>query len=192
MDPITLAAAAAIGGSVLQFGGSMQAAKATKEAGQRQRVASEFAAAQQTQNAGQAIAAAQRKASEQERRSRLVASRALAVSAAGGGSASDTTVENIISDIAGEGAYRAGVELYQGEERARQLRMGADASMYEGAVAEAGAKAKARAIKTEAFGKLIGSAGSLYGKYGMGGPSSGGERFDASVGFDDYEMDGQN
>ena len=161
--------AAAIVGTVLSVAGSQKQASAAKAAGDRTREAKGYEAAQLEINAGQAEAAGQRRSEDQLRRSRLVASRALAVSAASGGGASDSTIETIISDIAGEGAYRAGVELYQGEERARQLRAGADAALFEGEAAVAGGNERARAYQTQAFGSALSSGGSLYAKYGMGG-----------------------
>lgn len=68
------------------------------------------------------FALSQRSAMEEERQARLLASRALAVAAAGGGSVGDPTVANLIADISGEGAYRAGLELYKGRTKARATR----------------------------------------------------------------------
>lgn len=169
-----LPVAAQVVGTILTVSGGLKQASAAEAAGARARQASEFQAAQMEQQAGQATAAAQRKSLEQRRRAQLVASRALAVSAASGAGAADPTIETIISDIAGEGAYRAGIELYQGEERARQLRMGADASIYEGQVAEQAGKERASAARMQAFGSVLNSGGSLFAKYGMGGPKASG------------------
>lgn len=138
--------------------------------------AASFEAEQLRQNAGQAQAASQRVAITADEQSKLVASRALAVAAAGGGGASDPTVVNLIAGIAQEGAYRQALSLYQGDERARQLQTQADATEAGGAAAEAAGVrsaigktigAGAAAIKGIARGK------SLLEKYGAGGPTMG-------------------
>lgn len=170
-----LPVAAQVVGTILTVSGGLKQADAAEAAGARAREAKEFEAAQLGQQAGQAQASAQRRSLEQRRRAQMVASRALAVSAASGAGASDPTIETIISDIQGEGAYRAGLELYHGEERARQMRMGAEAANYEGQVAERGGKERARAARISAFGSALSGAGnsySLYSKYGMGGPQA--------------------
>lgn len=159
-------------GTILQVSGSMKQADAAKAAGDRTRVAKGYEAAQLEIGAGQAQAAAQRRASEQRRRASLVASRALTVAAASGAGASDPTIEDVISDIAGEGAYRAGTEIYHGEERARQLRAGADAALFEGEIGVEGGHQRSRALQTQAFGQGFVGASSLYAKYAQGGPRS--------------------
>lgn len=63
-------------------------------------------------------ASATRDAIEQRRQAQLLESRALAVAAAGGGGASDQNVTKTISDIAGEGEYRALTDMYNGNESA--------------------------------------------------------------------------
>lgn len=56
---------------------------------------------------------------EELRRGRIIASRAQAVSAAGGGSLTDPTIAENIGDIAAEAKYRSLVELHEGNQRAR-------------------------------------------------------------------------
>ncbi|MHB0965498.1 MAG: hypothetical protein ACYC36_03500 [Bellilinea sp.] len=160
-------------GTVLQTIGQLGAGKAAKAAGQRQQVAYNFQAAQLDDQANNAVATAQRSARDETRRAELIASRALAVAAASGGGASDPTVVHIISDIKGEGAYRSSVAMYQGEERSRQLKIGASAKRYEGSIAAQAGLDKQSAYKTNAFGSLASGALSLYGKYGKGGPKGG-------------------
>jgi len=116
-----------------------------------------FGKAQQAHNeiaANQAIATSQRSALEERRQAELLASRALAVA---GGSAGDPTVMRVISDIEGEGAYRANVELYGGEEKARILKT-------EGAIAAARGKAKASKSYLEAGTSALATGVSIYGK----------------------------
>jgi hypothetical protein len=166
-----MAALAAVAGAT-KVAGSLMGAKVAEQEGRAARYGKESEAAQYDQQAGQEIAVAQRGAMEQRRRAKLVASRALAVSAASGGGASDPTVARIIADIEGEGAYRAATELYRGEESARKLRMAASGSRYEGALAERSGKIKSRAYKLQAFGDAAQMGGGMYQKYGGSGPST--------------------
>lgn len=168
-----MAAAAAImvAGSMISAVGQMQSSKGAQLAGQRKRAAADFEAAQMEQQAGQVVAASQRDAEEQRRQSQLMQSRALALAAASGAGASDPTVVDLIAKTAGDGAYRAGVALYQGEERHRQLLLGADAKRYEGFIAEEGGELEAQARRTMALGSIVQGGGSFYSKYGNNGPT---------------------
>jgi hypothetical protein len=170
-----MAAVAAVVGSVfgtaLEMEGYNRAAEASRVAGQRKNVAAQFEAEQLEQNAGQVIAASQRDAMEERHRADLAASRALALAAASGGGASDTTVVNIIAKLKGEGSYRSAVSLYRGESEARRIRMGATAKRYEGAVAEEGGEFQASGYETMAAASLFKGASSLFTKYGGGSPS---------------------
>lgn len=158
-------------GAILGAAGQYQQGRIARKQGEAMQQAKAFEAEQLDENAGQAVAASQRQAMEQRRRASLVASRALALSAASGAGASDPTIENIISDIDGEGEYRAAVALYEGEERARRMRLGADAALFEGDMAAATGRAQGRAATVGALGSLAMAGGSMYAKYGMGGPN---------------------
>lgn len=157
-------------GMFTSFVGNSQSAAAARVSAQRAQVAAQFEADQLNQNAGQAIAVSQAAAKEQLRQARLVQSRAIAVAAAGGGGVSDDTIMKLISRNAGEGAYRAAVSLYSGEEKARQLRMAATTKVFEGELNAESLNAKADAYSTTAFGGLLSGGGSLFAKYGQGGP----------------------
>jgi hypothetical protein len=146
-------AAAAIG---MQAGGAIAGGINARREG-------EYQASQYDVAAGQARAASQREAEEEARRSRLAQSRALAVAAASGGGASDPTVVDVISSLAGEGAYRAAVALYEGDEQARVLKARGEAARREG-------KSKQRAGYIRAASTLLSSGSSLFDKYGRGGP----------------------
>jgi len=109
---------------------------------------------------GQAMAAATQKAADEYRRSRLIQGDALARAAASGAGASDATVVDIISKIAGEGAYRSQLALYHGAEEQRAYQIRADNLRYEGKA-------------TRAAGIVNGLTGfgeSFFKKYGGGGP----------------------
>lgn len=116
-------------GSVLSAAGQYQAGRARK-------AADYFEAGQLEQNAGQVQASSQRSAMEQERQGKLIQSRALAMAASSGGGASDPTVVRIMANLAGETQYRKMTDLYEGEERARQMRLQAAADRVSGDQAE--------------------------------------------------------
>lgn len=159
-----IAAGIAVVGSVLGFAGSRKASKEAKKAAQREQQAAEFEALQLEQEAKESQALAQMAAREEERKARLVASRALAMAAAGG-SASDPGIANLIADIEGEGAYRAALALYQGESEARKLRMGAQARRISGRATLERGKALSQAYNLQAVGSLLSAGASIYSKY---------------------------
>lgn len=166
-------------GALMNFAGNSNSAAAARVSAERAQVAAQFDTAQLEQNAGQAIAVSQAQAKEQLRQTRLLQSRAIAVTAAGGGGVSDDTIMRLISRNAGEGAYRAAAALYGGEEKARQLRMAASTKLYEAQLNADSQEAKADAYETSALGGLVSSAGSIYAKnsslfsrYGNGGPGA--------------------
>jgi hypothetical protein len=160
--------------------GADQAAAAARANAARRAQEASFEAQQLRVNAGQDEAAGQIAAREQQRQARLVQSRAIAVAAAGGGSVADPTVVNLLARNAGEGVYRAGLALYQGNERARVLRMQATSKDLEAGADIAGGEAAAqgyilrgKAEATRGYANMLGSASTLFGKYGFGGPSGG-------------------
>lgn len=120
--------------------------------------AANFSATQADQAAGQQQAAGQRGAEAADRNTALLTSRAQAVTAASGGSATDPTVVNIVDRIAGEGAYRSQLALYQGNDAARSLQMRAVAERFQGAQAE-------RAGFTNAVGTALKGGYTMYDKY---------------------------
>lgn len=159
------------GGSILQGLGGIMGGMAARRAGKSERAAAQFQAAQLEQNAGQAVAASQRAAAEERRKASLAVSRALAVAAASGGGASDTTVQNVIANLDAEGAYRSMVALYEGQEKSRQLSMAAAGKRYEGELAAQGGRQKGSAMMFAGLGSAAIGGGSLYMKYGRNGPS---------------------
>jgi hypothetical protein len=160
-------------GSLLEMEGHNQAGEAARVAGRRRNVAAQFEAEQLEQQAGQSVAASQRTALEEKRKADLVASRALALAAASGGGASDTSVVKIIADLKGEGSYRSAVALYRGEEQARKLRMAGKAKRYEGALAEESGIQEQAGHEIAGMASLFTGGSSLYGRYGAGGPGPG-------------------
>lgn len=153
----TLRTLAPIAGPTATLAGTFMSYRQNRAMGEAEQGAAEYRAAQLDQQAGQQTAAAQRAAAEDRRRSRYAQSRAIALAAAHGG-AGDPTVVDLISDIEGEGTYRAMTDLYQGEAAARQLRAGATASRYQGDVTK-------RAYDAAAGGSLFRGGTSLFAKY---------------------------
>lgn len=179
--------------AALSVAGALTASEGQREAGQGSRVAAEraaaakrFEAAQARVNAGQEIAAAQRAALEAKRQGTLIQSRQIALAAASGAGAADPTVVNLIARTAQESSYRAAVALYGGEEKARQLRMLAAGRDYEASMALEAGERQQGAYNTAARASLLGTAGSLFAKYGMGGPKASGDSAAVDSGGLDY------
>jgi hypothetical protein len=150
----------------MMYSSGKKASKAARQEARARKAAADFEAAQMEVEAGQALASGQRAVMNEDKATRIAESRALALAAASGAGASDTTVVKLISDIAAEGAYRASVARYQGEERARKLRMGAKTRRFEGEMGLAAGEAGARALSQQATANLLISGGGLLAKYG--------------------------
>lgn len=114
----------------------------------------------------QTVAAAQRSALSQERVANFVESRAKAVAAASGAGASDPSVVNLISRISAEGALRSLTSIYEGEERARKLRISGDMAERYGVQQGEGYSMIAQAGGIKAASSAAAGASSLYAKYG--------------------------
>ena len=181
------ALAAVAVGSAMQLGGALTQSDALKQAGAQQRIEKNFEAQQMEQNATQTVASSQRQAMAERRQAQLVASRALALGGSSGAGLTDPTMAGILTDIASEGSYRSALALYEGEDRARKMRMGAEAAEYEGEVLERGAHQKAKAVRTTGYGSVMQGLGSMGMKYGMGSGTggSGGTSLSSGTGFVD-------
>ena len=155
---------ALIAATALKVASSIQEGRVANAIGKAQRTAKDREADQLDANAKNAVAVAQRKMLEERRRGDLIASKALAIAAAGGG-ATDKSVVNIISDLKGEGSYRATLALYEGEDKARLLRNQASLTRFEGEQAFEAGKAKKRAANLKAFTEAAIGAASMYAKY---------------------------
>jgi len=186
-----LPAAMSLFGSFMGKEGADQAADSTRMQGQLQRKAAEFTALQLEQRGGMAEAIAQRKARADNLNTDLITSRQLAVAAASGGGASDPTIINMIAKTAAVGASRSAIDLYEGEEQNRLLRLQAAAKRYEGDLGVQASNAKANAYETQGNATLLSGFGSLFAKYGMGGPSKGGPSKGGGV-VDNTDTSGDN
>lgn len=157
----------------LDFGGRVSAGQQQIAHGADLQAAAEFAAAQLDKQASDAIGSAQRRARNEDRATKYLASETLARAAASGGGASDPTVINIIAKQAEEGAYRRMVALYEGDSRAAQMRLQAQARRFEGGSQRAAAEGAGRATMFGAGTSLLKSMArdsSLYERFGGGGP----------------------
>jgi hypothetical protein len=132
-------------GTGLKAYGQLKAGSAAKRRGAAQKILYDIAA-------GQTVAAGQRAALEERRQSKLMASRALAIAAAGG-AAQD--VDNLIADINGEGVYRANVAMYEAETEAEKLK-------FEGMLAEQTGKEQKRASRIGALGTVLSGGSDIY------------------------------
>jgi len=158
MIPFLLAA-----GGLLSAGGKLMEGNAAYEDGKNQRMALEFEAKQYEQGAVQAVASGQKAAKEVSRETNLLKSRMLAVAAASGAGASDPGLMNLVAEQAGVGALNELTALYQGEEKARQMRMTGSAKRYEGYQAEQSGKKKRDASRVSAVVSLISTGGTYFG-----------------------------
>lgn len=158
-----LAAAALVAGTVLQ-------AKGTIDEGNAANKQAKYEAAQMEANAGTNRAVAQRQAIEQRRKGRILESNLQAQAAASGASATDADVVGLAGDIGAESEYNALSNLYEGEEKARNLEGAASVRRWEGQQAKKAAKTKAISTALTSFGSM--GASSMFSKYGNGGPSS--------------------
>jgi hypothetical protein len=143
---------ATIGGSVLSAASQKQQGNAAYTAGMSE--ANQLAA-----QATNTLAASQRQAMEDRRQSRLLQSKALALSAAGGGGASDVSVVKNISDLEAQGELNALNTLWSGSQQGQQLDFAASNRRKEAAAAK-----KAGGIG--ALTSILQTGGSLYSKYG--------------------------
>jgi hypothetical protein len=121
-------------GTSLDAGGQGLGAFSRFRFGAEQREAMDFEAAQYRQQANVAQASAQRSAWSVDMATKYQISNAVAAAAAGGGGASDPTVVNIVSQMAGIGAYQRATALFEGEDKARLLENQATAKTYEGKI----------------------------------------------------------
>lgn len=153
-DPLTIVTVAASG---LQMMGTIAQGNASRAMADNQ-------AAQLRQQAGETRASSQRAAMEERRKGIYASSRAQALQAAGGADPESKTAITNEANLTGAGEYGALTAMFNGEERARSLEMGASNKMIEGQQAhQAGVIS---GIST--FGKTIGSmyGSSMLKKYG--------------------------
>jgi hypothetical protein len=187
-SPVTLSV---IRGAV-DFGGRVNLSQQQAAFGANLQAAAEFTAVQLEKQASDAMASAQRRAWNEDRATKYLASETLARAAASGGGASDPTVINIIARQAEEGAYRQQVALYEGASRDQVLRLQAMAKRFEGGSQRAAKEGEARGTMFGAGTNLLKSmeaGSSLYKRFGGGGPEGVSSGLDLSPWARDGEGD---
>lgn len=152
---------------IVALAGAAVSAAGTIMGSRAQASALEYQAAVARQRGMAEKAASQREALDTSRKEKFALSTLQARSAASGAGADDPTVANLAGDIAGRGAYQQMLQMWQGEE-----------SQWGAETQARGEEATASAYKTygmtSALGTILGSAGSLLGKYGSSGFGTGG------------------
>ena len=143
-------------------GGYKDMAKAARDRGRQQKVFN-YSAAKQLMASGQAGMF------EETRQAELVASRAVAVAAAGG---YIQDIDHLIADIHGEGAYRASLLMRESEQDAEALRFAGDQAQRYGEEQYDYYKGLASATKTSAFGSIL-KVGVVAAASYFGGPAGG-------------------
>ena len=139
-----LAIPAMVTGTVLSAGAELKAGRSAAARGRTQKVMNEVAATQ-------VVAVGQRKALEEKRQAEIMASRAVAVAAAGG---SPDDIDNLIADISSEGVYRANVAMYEAETESENLK-------YQGLMAEQIGKEEEKASKLTALSTVLKGGGAI-------------------------------
>ena len=142
--------------TALSVGGNLSAAEDERRRGEQAKAIAE-------ERAKKSIISGQQKMLYERHKGDLVTSRALALSAAGGGDATDPTSLNIIADIKGESAFREAAAMYTGEEDARILRMG-------GEIAKEEAEASASAYQIGALSSALSGGATLFDRFGGSQP----------------------
>lgn len=102
-------------------------------------------------------AVGQREFIDEQRKARYIESALLARAGASGAGVSDITVENLRDDILDQGLYNAMTALYNGQTRARELRM-------EGAMK----RVKGRQARSASYLKTVGDLGTSAFSQGFG------------------------
>ena len=134
-----------------------------RQAGRMQQLAAQKAA-------NEALATASQAGYQESIEKRLVASKAQAIAAASGGSASDTTVQNLQAGIENLGSYNKLAKLYEGETRAQGLEYEGALAEIEGrnraAIQEYGGEVAKRRSRQKALETIVGGGTDAFSKYG--------------------------
>jgi hypothetical protein len=165
---VAKAVVAAAVSTALSVGSTFMSAIGQRNAGIAENQRAQYVAKQMEVNAGQERAAAQRRAQEQRRRGDLAQSRAQSLAAASGGGALDPSVVDIMGGLEEESEFNALSDLYEGEERARDLESNATVTRWSGNQANKAGYMAARTTMLSGIGNVAGSDSTktLLEKYG--------------------------
>ena len=149
--------------AIIGLVGTLVSAAGTIAMGQAEKEQADYEAKQLDLKAQEEQAASQREAFEADKEKRLVTSRQQALASASGLGAADPTIVDLTSGTEAYGTYRTRMIRYGGEERATGLRAQAEGRRISGQAAAQGAM-------YSALGTVIGGFGSMFAKFGGGGP----------------------
>jgi hypothetical protein len=176
----TVAAVASLASGALTAVGTIAAGNAAKQQGQLQNQMSLFEAKQMEIKANDEFGAAQQRADQLGRQKRLALSTLQSRAAGSGFTATDPSTLALADEIETYGSMQEGAALFGGERAQADLRTGAGARRYEGAIADSMGRFKQTQSYLSAGGTILGSianAGMNY-KYGQARPApAGGYRY---------------
>lgn len=153
--------------------GAVRGSNAYKDYGNSQIQEANFRSLQLDREAKRAQAESQRDAIEARRKTAIQLSRAQALAAASGAGALDPSVLNLMIGITGEGEMAANNALYEGNERASNLRFQGDVSRYQGYLADKAARTSAKNTLFSGIATAgLNLAGTLASNYGYDNPSA--------------------
>lgn len=157
------------------FGASEQSKAAIKEKsalkieGIQREKAARLSARQMDIAAEQELAASQHEAREAIRQSEILQSRALAIGGASGAGVNDPTFLKIAGDLAAEGQLAAQTYLAKGKDAARNFRLQAEITRWEGEQARRGYNVQAKSVesarRTSYAAGIITAAGKAWDAY---------------------------
>jgi hypothetical protein len=157
-------------GTALSAANTIAGGSYAAEAGQMKQAEANFEAAQDTENSAGEIAAAQRQALDANQKANLVRSSAVANAAAGGVNAGVGSALTNQAEIVGRGNYQAGMDLWQGQNRATGLLNQAAGKRYSGYMDLLGGQEAQRAADLNAASTIAGGGASLMRMYGGSAP----------------------
>jgi hypothetical protein len=152
-------------GALSSFSGSRKAAKAQRRQAELER---QRGLEQQTYNevaSQEVLSIGQMNASEDRRQARLIASRAVAVAAAGG---AVEDIEHLLGDIHGEGAYRAAITLADAQSQSASLLFEGEQAAKYGAAQGLATRGRAKAQELSGYGSLLKTGAALWGGFDFG------------------------
>jgi hypothetical protein len=167
-----LSAGAGAASTVLSAQGYGQAGSAALYSGQAQQQQENYSADVLDQQAGQQIAQTSAQIADNARSTDLLESTIRARASASGGGATDPTVVNLESGVAGRGEYNSLSLLYSGKEKAAGMENQAALDRYMGTQSAMAGAITQQEMQTKAASSLLQGGSSLFSKFGGGGFSN--------------------
>lgn len=162
-----LTAGMMMAGAGMSAAGTIAGGNTSRQAGQLQKTAADYQAAQLDQNATQAVASSQRQMIDTGVKTGLAISSSRANAAANGVEASTGSAATNTGNLAARGSYQALMDLFNGQSTATGLRNQAQGVRYTGEIDALEGEEKQQASWLAAGGTLLGGMGgglSTYGK----------------------------